>query len=70
MDVLDVPGCPEGSLRVVSYIQERQPAVLVVRTPDADCVKVLQLVLPLFDYSVVETTSGDIYMLKVKRRDV
>ncbi|MFN7105216.1 MAG: hypothetical protein ACK4M3_01305 [Pyrobaculum sp.] len=68
MEVLEVPGCPEGSLRVVSYIQENRPDVFVVRTPDADCVKVLQLVLPLFEYSIVEATSGNVYILKVKRR--
>ena len=68
MEELVVPGCPEGSLRAVAYIKERQPGELVVKTVDEDCVKVLKLVLPLFNYFVVdEYKEGEFYAVKVKR---
>ncbi|MEM1596945.1 MAG: hypothetical protein QXP31_00465 [Pyrobaculum sp.] len=68
MDVLEVPGCPEGSLQVVAYIKERGPAELLVKTRDEDCVKVLRLVLPLFGYAVVDVgVEGDFHIVKTKR---
>ncbi|AFA39481.1 hypothetical protein Pogu_1454 [Pyrobaculum oguniense TE7] len=68
MDELVVPGCPEGSLRAVAYIKERQPGELVVKTVDEDCVKVLKLVLPLFNYFVVdEFKEGEFHTVKVRR---
>lgn len=68
MEEIDTPGCPEGSLKVVSYIQENQPREFVIKTPDGDCVKVLQLVLPLFDYSITDVTVGEVYVLKIKKK--
>jgi len=69
MTVLEVPGCPEGSLRVVAYIQEKSPSEIVVKTPDEDCVKVLRLVLPLFGYAVVEVgREGEAHVVKAVKR--
>ncbi|ABL88546.1 conserved hypothetical protein [Pyrobaculum islandicum DSM 4184] len=68
MDMVEAPGCPEGSLKVVAYIQERQPAELAVRTPDEDCIKVLRLVLPLFNYVIVDVyKEGDLHVVKARR---
>ncbi len=68
MGEIDAPGCPEGSLKVVTYIQENQPGEFVVRTADGDCVKVLRLVLPLFNYSIVDVTAGEVYVLKIRKK--
>lgn len=68
MDVLEVPGCPEGSLQVVAYIKEREPAELFVKTRDEDCVKVLRLVLPLFGYAVVDVgVEGEYHTVKTRK---
>ncbi|AAL64463.1 hypothetical protein [Pyrobaculum aerophilum] len=67
MDILEVPGCPEGSLRVVAYIKENRPAEITVKTQDEDCIKVLKLVLPLFNYYVVDQwAEGSSHWLKAK----
>jgi len=63
-----VPGCPEGSLRVVAYIREKSPSEIVVKTPDEDCVNVLRLILPLFGYAVVEVgKEGEVHLVKAVR---
>jgi hypothetical protein len=68
MDVLEVPGCPEGSLKAVGYIKERQPQELVIKTPDENCATVLKIILPLFNYFVVDVyTEGEKQVLRVRR---
>ncbi|AET33116.1 hypothetical protein [Pyrobaculum ferrireducens] len=68
MDVLEVAGCPQGSLQTVEYIKERGPEELVVKTSDEDCVKVLRLVLPLFQYVVVDVwREGDKHAVRARR---
>ncbi|MGC9131018.1 MAG: hypothetical protein ACP5H5_05475 [Pyrobaculum sp.] len=68
MDVLEVPGCPQGSIEAVKYIKERGPEELVVKTSDEDCVKVLRLVLPLFHYVVVDVwREGDKHAVRARR---
>lgn len=58
---IEVPGCPEGSLKTVQFIQEKQPQTLVVKTTDPDCVNVLKLALPLFDYVIAEIKKTEKY---------
>jgi hypothetical protein len=68
MDVIEVPGCPEGSLKAVAYINERQPETVTIKTPDKDCVAVLKIVLPLFNYFVIDVyNEGEKHVVKAKR---
>ncbi|ACB40768.1 hypothetical protein [Pyrobaculum neutrophilum] len=68
MDTVEVPGCPEGSLKAVAYIKEKQPAEVAIKTPDEGCVNVLRLILPLFGYIVVDVyREGDLHVVKAKR---
>ena len=68
MDVIEVPGCPEGSLKAVAYINERQPEAVAIKTPDKDCVAVLKIVLPLFNYFIIDVYSeGEKHVVKAKR---
>jgi hypothetical protein len=68
MDVVEVPGCPEGSLKAVAYIKERQPETVAIKTPDEDCVAVLKIILPLFNYYVIDVYSeGEKYVVKARR---
>lgn len=68
MEVVEVPGCPEGSLKAVAYIKERQPREVVVKTPDEGCVNVLRLILPLFNYLVIDVyKEGDLHVVKARR---
>lgn len=65
---IEAPGCPEGSVTVVTLIKEKKPAELVVKTRDEDCVKVLKIVLPLFNYVVVDVwKEGDYNFVKTRR---
>jgi len=68
VDVLEIPGCPEGSMKAVAYITEKQPQEVVIRTQDEDCVAVLKIVLPLFNYFVVDVyAEGGKHTVKARR---
>jgi len=68
MDVVEVPGCPEGSLKAVAYIKERRPETVAIKTPDESCVAVLKIVLPLFNYFVIDVyREGEKHVVKAKR---
>ncbi|MEZ0319660.1 MAG: hypothetical protein ABWK05_06700 [Pyrobaculum sp.] len=68
IDVLEVPGCPDGSLRAVAYIKEKGPAELLIKTRDEGCVRVLRLILPLFGYAVVDVgVEGEFHYVKTKK---
>ena len=68
MDVLEVPGCPGGSMKAIAYIKEKQPDEVVFKAPDEGCVTVLRVVLPLFNYFVVDVyAEGDKHAVKARR---
>jgi hypothetical protein len=68
VDVIEAPGCPEGSVAVVTWIKEKKPVEFVVKTHDEDCIKVLKIILPLFNYVVVDLwKEGDFNFLKSRR---
>jgi len=68
VEVLEIPGCPEGSLKTVAYIQEKSPSELIIKTHDEDCVRVLRLVLPLFGYVITDVgREGEIHVVKTRR---
>ncbi len=51
VEPVEVPGCPNGSLFVVSYLMERRPRSAKFLVPDSDCVAVLRFILPHMGYS-------------------
>ena len=68
VDTLEVSGCPEGSMKAIAYISEKQPKEVVIKTPDESCVAVLRVVLPLFNYFVVDVyAEGDKHAVKARR---
>jgi len=68
VEVLEVPGCPEGSMKAVAHIKEKEPDEVVIKTPDEDCVAVLRIILPLFNYFVVDVyAEGDKRAVKARR---
>jgi hypothetical protein len=68
VEMLEVPGCPEGSMKAIAYIKEKQPNEVVFKTPDEGCVAVLRVVLPLFNYFVVDVyVEGDKHAVKARR---
>jgi len=59
---------PRGVLKAVAYIKERQPETVAIETPDEGCVAVLKIILPLFNYFIVDVYSeGEKYVVKARR---
>jgi len=55
-------------LKAVAYINERRPDTVAIKTPDESCVAVLKIVLPLFNYFVIDVYSeGEKHVVKAKR---
>ncbi|MEZ0248893.1 MAG: hypothetical protein ABWJ97_06440 [Thermoproteus sp.] len=52
MEAIEVPGCPNGSLFVASYLLEKRPKSAKFLVPDGDCVAALKFVLPYIGYSL------------------
>ncbi|MEL9990053.1 MAG: hypothetical protein QXP98_03170 [Thermoproteus sp.] len=52
MEAIEVPGCPNGSLFVASYLMEKRPKSARFLVADGDCVATLKFILPYIGYSV------------------
>ncbi|MFB6491025.1 MAG: hypothetical protein TU35_007270 [Thermoproteus sp. AZ2] len=69
MEAVEVPGCPNGSLFVANYVTEKRPDKAKFLLPDAECVSVLRLLLPLLGYRVSVKGLGDRWLLEAVRAD-
>jgi hypothetical protein len=68
VDVLEIPGCPDGSLRAIAYLRNREPDDIEIRTPDGQCAAVLKIVLPLLGYIVVDAyAQGSTHVIRIRR---
>jgi len=67
-NVVELPGCPQGTVAAASLLMEKKPNEVIFTTTDEDCIKTLRVMLPLIDYRIkgVETKEGK-YYIKVAR---
>lgn len=66
---MEVPGCPNGSLFVANYVTEKRPERAKFLLPDAECVSVLRLLLPLLGYRVSVRELGDRWLIEAVKVD-
>jgi len=67
VEVVEVPGCPQGSLVVVSYLMERRPKAAKFLVPDSECVAVLRFILPHVGYAHRVTRRDNLWLVEVER---
>ncbi len=67
VDAIEAPGCPNGSLFVLSYLMEKRPKAAKFLVPDAECVAALRYVLPHLGYKSRASRSEKGWLVEVER---
>lgn len=69
MGVVEVPGCPEGSLAAANYVLDKKPDSAKFLVPDRDCVAVLRYILPLLGYRTSVKEEGGRWLVEAVKSD-